>query len=267
MKYKYGLLLVTAVAGGVYLSLRYVNPFGEAISLSEMILQLSGSRGSFALGFSYPELVTFAMKLLPAFLFEAYAGIMLYRHFCTASIYVFSRCPQRMKWYAGEACRLGVAACIFHILLLLTVIVTTMCRYELQIDRGGMMLVVYHFFIHTLWMYIMTLAVNLTAVYSGSSIAYALVIGVQMVCIILLNIADLLVRHFGDTLSYERLLPWNPVARLVLGWHGSEASIMNQELSSSLILFLLIGAAITFTGAVIIKKHDFLVADLETERA
>lgn len=51
MKYKYGPLFLTAAAGGVYLSLMYINPYNGVITLSETILQLSGSRGRLHWGF------------------------------------------------------------------------------------------------------------------------------------------------------------------------------------------------------------------------
>ncbi|MDE6635998.1 MAG: hypothetical protein K2K09_05255, partial [Lachnospiraceae bacterium] len=85
MKYKYSLLLfLAAVLGGMYLSVMYINPDSGTITLSELILLLTGSGVKFVLGFSYLELAVFAMRLFPAFIFVMYAGIMLYRNFCTA---------------------------------------------------------------------------------------------------------------------------------------------------------------------------------------
>lgn len=273
MKYRYQPLFLTAAAGGVYLALMYVNPYGGVITLSEMILQLSGSRGKFVLGFSLSELVSFVMCLFPAFIFEMYAGIMLYRHFCTASIYVFSRYPHRVKWYLSEICRLGGAVCIFHMLLLTAAILTTVIRYKLQIDSAGIVLLAYHFLIHSLWVYIMALFINLFAIFWGSSTAYAAVISAQLGCIVLLCLMDLLVRNSDGRLTYENILIWNPAAHLVLGWHSSNletvgqvltSSYMQADLNFSLILFLLLGMIITFAGVHIIKTHDLLVSDLET---
>lgn len=273
MKDKFHMSLLIAALSGVYLSVMYVNPYGGAITLSELILQLSGSRGSFVLGFSYSELASFVMRLFPAFIFELYAGIMLYQHFCTASIYVFSRYPHRVKWYIGEACHLGSTVCVFHILLLAVAILITAGRFELQIDHAGIVLMAYHFFIYSLWVYIMALSVNLLAMHFGSSTAYAVVISVQLVCIVLLNLMDLLVRYFDGGLSYEKILIWNPIARLVLGWHSSNAEMTDQVLTSSymqigldhsLMIFFLIGSIVTLAGALIIKRHDLLVSDLET---
>lgn len=276
MKYRYRLLFLIAVVSGVYLSVMYINPHGGIVSLSEMILQLSGSRGSFVLGFSYSELASFVMRLFPEFIFELYAGIMLYCHFCTASIYIFSRYPHRVRWYIGEVSHLGVAVCIFNMLLLAVTILTTASRYGLQIDSAGMVLMAYHFLIHSLWIYAMTLIINLLAIYFGSSAAYTLVISVQLICIALLNFMDFLVKRYDGNISYDNVIKWNPIAHLVLGWHSSHMENVKQVLTSlymqvdlkcSLIMLLLFGIIITSTGAFIIKEYDLLVSDMETEVA
>lgn len=72
-----------------YFSAMYISPYENAITLSEAVLQLSGSYGVYNMGFSVSQLVTFFMKLLPVFLMEMYGGTIFYRHFCIASIFVF----------------------------------------------------------------------------------------------------------------------------------------------------------------------------------
>lgn len=274
MKYRYNLMLFpAALLGGIYLSVMYIYPRSGTITLSELILQLTGSGVKFVLGFSYLELAVFAMRLFPAFIFVMYAGIMLYRNFCTAGIYVFSRCPHRVKWYVKEVCHLGAVIGISNVILLASVMLTTAVRFELQTDRAGMVLMAYHFIIQSLWVYIMALSVNLLAIYFGSSTAYGLVISVQLVCIVLLYIMDLLVRNSDGRLLYKNVLIWNPVAHLVLGWHKSNTKItdtvltssyMKADLNHSLILFLVIGMIVTSAGAFIIKKRDILVENIET---
>lgn len=276
MKHRYQLLFLTALVGGVFLSVLYINPYGGKTTLSEAVLQLSGSRGNFALGFSYPELISFTMRLLPAFIFEAYAGILLYQHFCTASIYIFSRYPHRVKWYLGEVFHLSMAVCTFNLLLLVTAVLTVAVRHELEVDSAGIILIGYHFLIYSLWEYIMALLVNLSAVYLGSSAAYASIVSIQLICIVLLSPMDFLIRHSGGGLSYENFLVWNPASHLVLGWHDSSmecivwvltSSCMQLDLKYTLLIFFLFGITITSAGALIIKKHDLLVSDLETEAA
>ena len=73
-----------AVMGGIMLAIGYVNPYAGIISLSELILQLSGSRGDLALGFSINELLSFVMHMIPDFVFEICFGTIIYQHLCTA---------------------------------------------------------------------------------------------------------------------------------------------------------------------------------------
>lgn len=274
MKHRYGKLSLAALLGGVYLSLMYVKPYGGETTLSEMVFQLSGSKGKFMLGLSFQELVDFALILFPAFVFEMYAGIMLYRHFCTASIYVFSRCPHRIKWYAMEILSLLWSVFIFNILLLASAVLVSVCRYEVHADGAGIRLLIYHFLIHSLWTYTAALLVNLAAIHFGSSTGYAAVTFMQLIFIMLLNFTDFIVRRCGIGISYEGPMVWNPIAHLIIGWHkGSPAAgdhppyLHNISLSHSVAVFLAIGAAVTFAGAVIIKKHDLLVSDIETGEA
>lgn len=165
-----------------------------------------------------------------------------------------------VSWEVG---RIGGAVCLFSMLLLATAILTTAVRYKLLADNAGILLLTYHFIIHSLWIYVMTLSVNLLAIYLGSSSAYAWVISVQLVCIVLLNLIDLLVRYCDSRLTYENAVIWNPIAHLVLGWHGSSLKGVNQVLTSSdirmdlngsLILFFLLGLILTSVGAFVIKN-------------
>lgn len=276
MKKRYWFLILTSLLSGIYLSVIYINPYHGTILFSEAILQLSGSRGNLPLGFSYNELLSFAMRLFPSFIFELYVGIMLYQHFCTASVYVFSRYPHRIKWYMKEALRVWGMVCIFYALLLAATLLTAVFRYKVQIDPAGILLIVYHFCIYSLWTYSMTLAINLISLYIGSSNAYVWVISIQLIGIALLNLIEWFLRRSGEAASYQSFLVWNPFAHLVIGWHsGNTATLsqvltsanMNVNLNASLILFLFLGTVVTITGALIVKNHDLLVSNSETEVA
>lgn len=68
-------LVSMAVLCGALLSLAFVNPHNGQITLAELVLQLSGSRGDLPLGTSLPELLSFSIKMAPYFLFELYIGV------------------------------------------------------------------------------------------------------------------------------------------------------------------------------------------------
>lgn len=51
-------------------------------------------------------LVMMAGDMVPVFCFELIFGISLYRHYCTCSVYYFSRQNSRSKWYLMESAKL-----------------------------------------------------------------------------------------------------------------------------------------------------------------
>ena len=264
-KYQNHVILLTAVLGGLFLSIMYVNPYDGTIPLSELILQLCGSRGTFALSFSMTDLISFAMRLTPFLVLECYMGIAVYRHFCTASIYVFSRYPNRRKWYWREMGSVGAEILMFQGVLLFFTILISVVRYQVVVDKAGIILACSYFFIYGLWMYKITVIINLAALWLGSSTSYAVVLGVQMAEITLLGVTD-----FWNCYG---MLKYNPIAHLVLGWHGSRieslASVLLEpyqglDLSVSLRFEVITCGIILAVGSVSVRKHNLLISDSET---
>lgn len=276
IKHQNRMVFLLGILFGILLSVGYVNPYGGEINLSELVLQLSGSRGEFALGLSAEQLVTFAMKMTPVWIMEAYLGIALYRHFCTASIYVFSRCPNRGKWYWKEMFYIGCNVFFFQSVLVISAIITTNVRYQIQCDRVGMGLAVYHILIHSLWMYAAIVLINLLSLKMGSSMSFMIVMIIQAAGIATLGFVKALERLGDEKMAIGRmLLRWNPISHLVLGWQNSYSqSIQNVlentmkttevgYLESSLLILLLGNICILIIGAVVIKKYDLLISDAE----
>ena len=123
-------IVPAALLFGVWLSIAYVNPYENTMSLSYLVMQLSGARGNFTMGLNMSELLAFTLRLVPTLVFQACAGISLYRHYCTASVYIFSRIPNRLRWYGREARALAVQALLYQGLILGAVIVTAVIRWE-----------------------------------------------------------------------------------------------------------------------------------------
>lgn len=282
MKHRNQIICMTGIVFGIFLSMGYVNPYGGEIKLSELILQLSGSRGEFALGFSITELLELSMRMLPSVVVEAYLGIALYRHFCTASIYIFSRCPNRGEWYWREMLEIGESIVFFQITLLFMVIVTTMFRYEVQFDGGGIGLAFYHILIQSLWMYSITFFINLLALWMGSNLSFVVVLAVQSVEIAMLSILGTMSSYFETNIWAVKLaVKLNPVSHMVFGWHSSYIQSINQVLHQrlnqmlilvsetfyleiSLAVLVCINVCMLLAGFMVVRKHDLLISDAET---
>ncbi len=269
-KYRNWLFLAAAaVLGGIFLSFLWVNPYGGGCTFSEMVLQLSGSRGRFVLSGNLAELVSFAMRLLPSYLFEFYFGIYFYRRFCTASVYIFSRCPNRTAWYLGEAAAVGIYAAAYQVLLMGAATAVSAWRCRIQFDDAGFSLAWYHILIYFFWTYTISMGINLAATRVGSSTAFSVAFGVQAVCIALLECK----RYAGQSMAAKKLVAVNPAAHLVLGWHKGGAGqkdlqgLLDASLgigyTGTLLLYAACCAAVLAAGAVAVKKHDFIISDAE----
>jgi len=262
---KIGETIITAVGGGMVQALKYVNPYKGELFLSELVQQLSGSRGDLPMACNFLDLTEFGIRTLPGLIFCALLGMELYRHYCTASVYVFSRCPKRIRWYRNEAFMILLYAGIFQSLMLLTVIGVTLLRYTILVDMAGIILFLFHDTLYSLCLYCITLSVNLLAVYFGSSMAYE---GTAGFCLVLTGLLAL-----GQNETGKNLLYFNPAAHLVLCWHTSSFAMIRKvlqnpyphmNLEGSLGLFVIFGIVITIAGAVILNNHDLLVSDMES---
>lgn len=259
-KYQNGSIYLAAVIAGIFLSVSYVNPYEGKIFLSELVLQLSGSRGEFVLNYENAlELVELAMRLLPDVIMEAFLGIALYRHFCTASVYVFSRCADRGKWYWKEMLSVGRDIFIFQGIMMAMVIIAAVCRCQVQMDMPGVYLLACHLTLYSLWSYSMVVLINLLALKFGSSLSFTVVMAVQSIGIVLLGAGKMAMR-------------FNPIARLVLGWQRSfvpkvdsiqTSAFENFYMEESLLVLAVINIVLLIIGAAIVKNHDLLISDSE----
>ena len=269
LKNRYVLMVTLTVLCGIYLSIFFVNPYKDDLPLSEMILQLSGSSGTFELGFSFSELMSFSMCLFPYFFLELFAGIIIYRYFCVASIYVFSRYPYRIRWSLNKAGELLVLSFLCNAIILSTAILISAFRFHITLNKAGLLLTFFHYLIYSLWIYIMVMLINVLSIYMHSSGMYALVVGAQMIAIVFFGVTDIAVRNTSFGLTYSKLLVLNPVAHLVMSWHYStdkcfssvlENSYLEATFFSTIFVFVIISILITAIGVILISKYEHIEA-------
>lgn len=263
-------ILIAGIILGVWISFTYVNPFSGSITLTQLTLQMSGSRGEFPLGTSLFELLALTLRMVPFFLFQSFAGIKFYKHYCVASVYVFSRIPNRISWYMKQVGLIILWALLYQFLCMIAVTTTAILRYEVILDKYGIALFVFHFLASSLWIIFTTLAVNLLAVFCGSSTAFVWVAGIQTILVSAFSA----IRYFSDLpLLQTIIIRSNPVSCLVLSWHTSKNEELNSilaspyqgmSLSHSIIILSVFCIATIIAGAVIVWRHDLIASDSET---
>lgn len=272
MHHEKRVVILIGILSGICISLGFIRPFDGVITLSELVLQLSGSRGELSMSCNLVELIGFMLRMMPNYIMILLFGNKLYGHFCTASIYVFSRCPNRMKWYGKELLQLINLICIFELVFLSTTAIASVLRYQVIFSVGGFILLGCHALIFMLWNFTLVLLVNLLAINIGSSAAFTLVMVVQMTCTAALSIINILTKIQIKQDIIDVFLWLNPVAHTVLGWHRStllEVELANSRYSLNLVTSILIPALFCIVtvvmGGLLIQKKDLLAEDMEME--
>ena len=222
--------LVAALIGllsGVLSAMLFVRPYTGSITLSEMVLQLSGSRGTYEFNPSLSEIMGMFTRFIPIFLFEFYGGTVMYRNFCTASIYIFTRNPNRSRWYFRETARVLLLSVVFAAVSLITAVLLSMVQYDVITNYPGVLLSIYHFVLFSIWITTATILLNLFSIIFGTHVAALIVIGLQAICIAALSLIEI-----EDQLLPAVLLQINPIANLILGWFHSRIPALDEAIFS-----------------------------------
>lgn len=256
---------------GIVTAFVFVNPYEGWIPLDKLVFQLSGSRGDFPLGCSMSELLEFMLRMIPHMLVMTIWGIWLYRHFCTASIYVFSRCPDRMKWYRRMTAALLLRVCIFEFAFAVGAVLLSLVRFQVVFDIHGASVLALHLIIYILWVFSWTLLINLISLKLGSSPAFMIVMGMQAVCITALGMIGFMERQGSGMERLNRLLTLIPSSHTVLGWQSGRffaaeltGGRFTVSVVSSLMFLILFCIVVTAAGGWMTVRHELLVEDIET---
>ena len=268
---RYGWYVAIGVVCGGLLSLSRINPYDGQITLQDLVLQLSGSRGDFVMELYYGAMVDFGFLMLPFFLYQFYGGIQLYCQFCVASVYVFSRTTNRVKWYFTELWGMCKGLVVLQVFLQGTTLLVAALRWEVMWTTEGWVLLGIHVLLFTLWTLTMALGVNLLSLIWWSSAGFLVVFALQAGMLAALCTGAKL--EPADP-ALGRLLFLDPISRLVMGWQSGGAFGLEGDLpaeyghvltlSGSLLLVALMTAAVLVLGLVAIQKKDILVSNLET---
>ncbi len=238
-----------------------------AINLSSFILYFGFGETSLILGYAS----NFMEMFFPYLFFHVFVGTYLYRHFCSASIYYFSRCCNRNKWYISEAVKMLMLSFSYVAVLLGFGILTTSINCRLTFDISAIGILIYYIVIFTLFLFSTTLCINNLSILFHRSTGFVVVESILVFFISTLFLTGEKVMNSDPSLpQYRWLIVGNPIAYLILSFHSSAInsidSIINTngmifDINYSVLLFAIISIIVVATGFRAVNKHDFLYID------
>ena len=158
-------ILIAVVLGIVYVGIGLMKI--DNIKMSEILLANTMSGVEF-----YPQYIsTFSFEYIPIFVFQILFATNIYKHFCSASIYFFSRNANRIKWYLKEVTNI-------YLEILFIYMFTT-----IKIDDGAVIIAIYYIAIYSIYLLSTTLAINIVSILFGSNIGFAIVQGIVLLSV------------------------------------------------------------------------------------
>ncbi|MGG0717218.1 hypothetical protein ABE096_06410 [Robertmurraya massiliosenegalensis] len=242
----------------------------EEILLSDIILTFGFSEVEIILVY----LIELSLKLLPLLLFQILFGTYIYQHFCTASIYYFSRCPNRVRWFLTECSKLYLLSFIYPLVMVISGTTVASITNQIVFDEVSFILLLYYLLIHSLWLFFTALLINLIAIKLDSSLGFMAVVILQFTCVAMLLLWEN-VWPLTDTQNLSNhalLLQFNPIAHLILAWHSSPISLLNERLdqfqidfnlNNSIVVFFFLNIVFLTFGCWIVKKQEWITLQKE----
>lgn len=261
--------ILISVMWGLLRSMDYIGT-NEHVYLSDIIMKLSFCKTEFVPA----SLIDMSFQMFPHFIFQAIYGIYLYQHFCTASVYYFSRYPHRIAWFIKELIQLYTIIIQYFLFLVISCSAAVCFENKLVLNTTDLIVFLYYLVIYSFWMFFAIVLINLLSIKFGSGNAFSFVCGGQLV-----SIASLFMWHRYLLLSGTEkaarnmfFLKLNPAAHLVFDWHSSNLEEINMKfnrlghsfsLNETCAGFILLCIIAVIAGCYIIDTQELFHSDLE----
>lgn len=210
---------------------------------------------------------------VPLLFFQVFWGTYLYNHFCTASVYFFSRSKSRVKWFITETARLYLYSILYLLIMMLSGIIFSCFFIDIHIQTTAFYIFLYYLLIYSLFLFATTLLINLLSICISSTVAFGIIEGIFFFGIAAHT-------FLGQFLEYEQviqnpmLIKLNPFSHLVFSVHSSAFSNIDRlingynidfDLNVTVLLYLVLSLAAVVFGIIVIKRYDFISLNKEME--
>lgn len=194
-------------------------------------------------------------------------GIRIYRHDLNGSVYYFIRQKDIKKWYKDE-CKLMlknifILFTVYEVvgLILGCILFRSMPTYTLFYIAFSQCTM------FTLYVFLFALSANIVCNFVGTEIAYVIVMGIQLICVL----SIMMFEKIDITSGNIWLLRFNPIASISIMWHyipGINTKVINGlgiqfDVLTSVMYLLILSAIVYYAGKGVYCKKDIAMDNKE----
>ena len=238
MKYYIRFLLCAVLCGIVFFG--STSTQNNIICVSDIIISLG-----FGVAECIPRsIIDITYYFTPVLIFQILYGTYIYRHFCSASVYYFSRTENKIRWYIKQTIELFTFSLLYVILLLGASMASASIFNEVIFSKNDIVLGFYFLVLYVFFVFVTTNFINIFAILFSSGTAFVIVNAVQILSMALFVMADTFFAENEITKKNLYIL-LNPIAHLIIRVHTSK----NEEMSS---LYSTIGKGFDFNISIFV---------------
>ena len=208
--------------------------------------------------------------MIPFLLFQIMYGVYLYRHYTTACVYYFTRYTRRGVWYLRESLGLLIRTVLYCLLYYLAAMGFLAATVGINTEAGDAWMACQAWLTTALYLFTMTMLMNLLAIQFGGTVGYFAGIILQVLLIASLGLCNEILALPPEEMANpgleEALWRWNPISQLVGKWH-TEISIQNEmaplNYECSITILIVLICLVLWFGGVIVKKKEIIANDME----
>ena len=234
-------IYLIAVLSGIVLMLPFSGS-NEAVKTEYYLCTFSFA----LLGQNISYIIEFIPRFIPLFIIQFYWGISIYKSFCVASIYVFSRRNHRVKWALRELLMLLLKTVIFTAAFIVPAFIMLTLSSHAVTDINTVKHAVWMLIMLSLYSFEMIALINLLAFFLESGVAFAIVQIINM-----LSIAMYLL-SVNLKIDESIIMEFNLFSRLMV-----EPDFDVGKVSVSLLYFLIPSVIICLLIVRAVKKTQF----------
>ncbi len=221
----------------------------------------------------YPQYISqFTYQYIPLFAFQIIFATHIYKHFCCASVYFFSRNINRIKWFSGEVLRLYVYAVMYLTVVSIAQIVVISMFSKIVLDNTTFIILFYYIVIYSLYLLFTTLAINILSITFSSNIGFIIVQGIILLAISTYFYLGNYIKDDIITKKAVLFIKSNIIANLVFSIHSSNINKLNAlintvginfDMNFSIIYYMIICIVVIVFGAYVVEKYEFITNSKE----
>lgn len=245
----------------------YYGTVDEAVSLSSVIRTMAMGEAGF-----FPGTVSQIIYwYIPIVFFQIIFSTFIYNHFCSSSVYYFSRCENRVKWFLCETTKLYIYCISFMVSMVLSGCVFSLFYMDINIDKSSIILTVYYILIYSVYLYFTVLLINIISICINVTVAFSVT---QSIIFGSIGVYTMLGTFFSEEyiIAHPIILKLNPFAHIVFSNHSSVFGSINEAINNygiefdlclSMVMLSIMAVLITVYGIIIIKKYEFILLNKE----